>query len=367
MAPELSSNWKRLQAQIKSESAITSSSSSASKATIKRKADDRSASQSQPKRQKVHNPTKQRSERRLSSSSHPSSKASHKSTPKPTTAKSTMGVTQSSVVAKGTPTTITPSLALWAEDNDISAEDLAEAYNLGVKNNALLTATATPMPRVNEGLAPGVEVGKYIAIDCEMVGVGLEGRESALARVSVVDFHGRQVYDSFVSPRERVTDWRTAITGITPRVLATARPFDEVQAAVAELLKGRIIVGHDIRHDLAALQLSHPSSDIRDTSRFVGYRKYGHGPKPALRVLAREVLGVEIQMGYHSSIEDARVAMLLFRRRKSEFDVQHASRYGLPTEKTTASETVGGGSNGGNKGQAVKAKKGGGKKKKKKH
>ncbi|KAI2640850.1 ribonuclease H-like domain-containing protein [Hypomontagnella submonticulosa] len=347
MAQELSSNWKRLQAKIKGESATTSSSSPpVSKANAKRKADNKSVSQSHPKRQKVHNPAKQRPERRQSSSQ-PPSKASNK----PTT-KSAMGVTQSSVIAKGTPSTITPSLALWAEDNDISAEDLAEAYNLGVKNNASLTAAGASKPRVNEGLAPGVEVGKYIAIDCEMVGVGPEGRESALARVSVVDFHGRQVYDSFVSPRERVTDWRTAITGITPRVLATARSFDEVQIAIAELLKDRIVVGHDIRHDLAALQLSHPSSHVRDTARFAGYRKYGHGPKPALKVLAREVLGVEIQMGHHSSIEDARVAMLLFRRRKSEFDVQHASRYGLPTEKTTASETI-------------KAKKGGGRKKKK--
>lgn len=274
-----------------------------------------------------------------------------------------MGVTQSSVIAKGTPTTITPSLALWAEDNDISPEDLAEAYKLGIKDNASLTAAEKP--RVNEGHAPGIEVGKYLGLDCEMVGVGPEGRESALARVSIVDFHGRQVYDSFVRPREYVTDWRTHITGITSKTLAAARSFDEVQAAVADLLKDRILVGHDIRHDLTVLQLSHPSGLVRDTARFAGYRRYGHGPKPALRVLAREVLGVEIQTGHHSSIEDARVAMLLFRRKKSDFDVQHASRFGLPTEKTIASETIGAsGSN--SKGQPAKSKKGAGKKKKKK-
>ncbi|OTA97406.1 hypothetical protein M434DRAFT_391867 [Hypoxylon sp. CO27-5] len=362
MAQELSSNWKKLQAKIKAESTTALPSSSVTKTALKRKVDDKKITQSHSKRQKLQNPVKQQQEK-------PSAKpTNHKPNGKPTP-KKPMGVTQSSIIAKGTPTTITPSLALWAEDNDVSPEDLAEAYNLGVKNNASLAAAERP--RVNEGLAPGIEVGKYVALDCEMVGIGPEGRESALARVSIVDFHGRQVYDSFVRPRERVTDWRTHITGITPRIIATAREFDEVQAAVADLLKNRIVVGHDIRHDLAALQLSHPLGQIRDTARFAGYRQYGHGPKPALRVLAREVLGVEIQTGHHSSIEDARVAMLLFRRKKSDFDVQHASRFGLPTEKTTASETAsvnngrGGTESAGNKGQAAKSKKG--KKKKKKH
>ncbi|KAI1413800.1 ribonuclease H-like domain-containing protein [Hypoxylon sp. FL1857] len=360
MAQDLSSNWKKLQAKIKAESTTTSS-TSAPKTVAKRKAEDGQTSHSHSKRQKLQKPFKQQEGK-------PSSKpTNHKVSNKPTP-KKPMGITQSSAIAKGPPTTITPSLALWAEDNDVSPEDLAEAYNLGAKHNASLVAAEKP--RVNEGLAPGIEVGKYVALDCEMVGVGPEGRESALARVSIVDFHGRQVYDSFVRPRERVTDWRTHITGITPRIIATAREFDEVQAAVADLLKNRIVVGHDIRHDLAALQLSHPSGQIRDTARFAGYRQYGHGPKPALRVLAREVLGVEIQTGHHSSIEDARVAMLLFRRKKSDFDVQHASRYGLATEKTAASETAavnggrGGDGGGGNKGQATKSKKG---KKKKKH
>ena len=204
--------------------------------------------------------------------------------------------------------------------------------------------------RANEGLAPAdviAALGRYVAIDCEMVGCGPEGRESILARVSAVDFHGRQVYDSLVRPRagDRVTDFRTRFTGLTGmRDFARAREFDVVQADVIKLLsgndngngngnggsKGRILVGHDIRHDLAALELAGwlPGDRVRDTARSAVYKGYGHGRKPALRVLAREVLGVEIQGGAHSSLEDARVAMLLFRRRKPEFDVEHAAKYG---------------------------------------
>jgi RNA exonuclease 4 len=165
------------------------------------------------------------------------------------------------------------------------------------------------------------------------VGVGPGGQDHMLARVSCVDFHCNQVYDSFVIPREPVTNYRTAITGITASTLrpSAARPFDEVQADVANLLKGRILVGHDVRHDLAVLELNHPTPQTRDTSRHSTFRSFGYGPKPALRVLAREVLGLDdFQKAQHSSIEDARVAMLLFRAKKSEFDVENASRYGMP-------------------------------------
>ncbi|KAI0173297.1 ribonuclease H-like domain-containing protein [Hypoxylon sp. FL1284] len=357
MAQELSSNWKKLQAQIKSESSLDPPSSKF-KPKAKRKAEEQTPAHVPPKRHKSQQTSKQ------PLSPNPHNKSTHpKSRPAPNTFKKPMGVTQSSVIAKGTPTTITPSLALWAEDNDVSPEDLAEAYELGVKTNASLGGSE--QDRLNEGLAPGVEIGKYIALDCEMVGVGPGGFESALARVSVVDFRGRQVYDSLVRPREPVTDWRTHVTGLKPGSLSAARAFDEVQAAVAALLRGRVLVGHDLRHDLAALELLHPAGAVRDTARFSGYRRYGHGPKPALRVLARDVLGVDVQAGHHSSLEDARVAMLLFRRRKSDFDVQHAARFGLPAEKTIASEAVGAGS-GSSREQLDKSKKGPAKTKKKK-
>lgn len=240
-----------------------------------------------------------------------------------------MGAGQSSKIDTGP----SPSLASWAAENDISPESLAEAYGLGLRNNSLLTSEAE---KVNAGLTEKLEVGKYIAMDCEMVGVGEGGYESALARVSLVDFHGRQVYDSYVKPQERVTDWRTAITGLTQKDMRFARDFDEVQGQVAELLRGRILVGHDVKHDLDALKLGHSARDIRDTSKFPGFKQYGNGRKPALARLAREILGVEIQGGAHSSVEDAKVAMALFRRHKPAFDVDHANRFPTTTGSAKA-------------------------------
>ncbi|PHH60838.1 hypothetical protein CDD81_1135 [Ophiocordyceps australis] len=219
-----------------------------------------------------------------------------------------------------------PSISLWAEDNDISAEDLAEAYGLGLGSDSL--ATASKEDKTNHGLIEGHQIGKFVAIDCEMVGVGPGGYESALARVSLVDFHGKQIYDSYVKPQEKVTDWRTAVSGISPAEMKFARDFSEVQEQVCAIMQHRVLVGHDLAHDLEALKLSHPAQDIRDTVMHPGFRKYADGRKPSLRVLARNILGVEIQSGAHSSIEDARVTMLIFRKNKPEFDVSHAFRYG---------------------------------------
>jgi RNA exonuclease 4 len=55
---------------------------------------------------------------------------------------------------------------------------------------------------------------KYIAIDCEMVGVGIDGTESSLARVSVVNFYGTVELDEIVRQKERVVDYRTEYSGI---------------------------------------------------------------------------------------------------------------------------------------------------------
>lgn len=176
--------------------------------------------------------------------------------------------------------------------------------------------------------ASSAEVGKYIAIDCEMVGVGPNpDRESALARVSIVNYKGDQIYDSFVLPKEKVTDWRSKVSGITPACMVDARNFEEVQKDVAELLEGRILIGHAVQNDLNALLLSHPKRDIRDTSVHPPYRKIAGGAKPRLKILAAELLGLKIQGAAHSSVEDARATMLLFQRDKEAFEREHSKKW----------------------------------------
>ena len=60
-------------------------------------------------------------------------------------------------------------------------------------------------------------------MDCEMVGVGLEGKESILARVSIVNHFGQCLYDKYAKPVEKVTDYRTFVSGIRPADLKNGK------------------------------------------------------------------------------------------------------------------------------------------------
>ncbi|KAG9079679.1 3'-5' exonuclease, partial [Ceratobasidium sp. 370] len=121
-----------------------------------------------------------------------------------------------------------------------------------------------------------------------MVGVGEDGKESSLARASIVDYHGRVVLDEFanaqqfVQQRERVTDYRTQYSGVRPENMINARPFGDIQARVAELLApaDRILVGHALSNDLAALLLTHPASRTRDTQLYAGKKPSARLAKP---------------------------------------------------------------------------------------
>jgi len=161
---------------------------------------------------------------------------------------------------------------------------------------------------------------KQVAIDCEMVGIGSDGIESMIARVSIVNRHGDCIYDKYVKPRETVVDYRTAVSGIRPEDLRNAEDFKNVQKEVADILKGRILVGHALKHDLDVLYLSHPRRSWRDTSRYEPFRRISKGMTPSLKKLAQELLGREIQVGEHNSVEDARTAMQLYMLYKNKWE-----------------------------------------------
>ncbi|KAI9827249.1 MAG: 3'-5' exonuclease [Thelocarpon impressellum] len=243
------------------------------------------------------------------------------------------------------PTTRNRRPAVRASDTPDDASDLASfaaEHDISVPQQTIASSFASA-DRPNAGLTPGISIGKFVALDCEMVGIGGTGADesSVLARVSVVDWHGRQVYDSFVKPRERVTDWRTSISGVGAWHMSTARTLEEVQASIAGLLDGRILVGHGIRHDLQVLLLSHPRSDIRDTSRHPPFRKLAGGKTPGLKKLARSYLGWEIQTGTHSSIEDARATMMVFRQCKEAFEAEHSKKFPTSTRQPASEDGTG--------------------------
>lgn len=156
-----------------------------------------------------------------------------------------------------------------------------------------------------------------------MVGVGARPwADSQVARVSLVNFHGVQLYDTYVRPAQAVTDYRTAVSGIRPADLRAGRPFDEVQADVRVFLAGRVLVGHAVRHDLAVLGLRHPRHMVRDTGKLEKWHEMMATSMPSLKGLVEKVLGQKIQDGEHDSVVDARACMALYRAERDAFEAQ---------------------------------------------
>jgi hypothetical protein len=65
----------------------------------------------------------------------------------------------------------------------------------------------------SERISPKIKAN-YVGLDCEMVGIGIGGKVSALARCCLVDFQGEVIYDEFVRPPGFVTDFRTKWSGV---------------------------------------------------------------------------------------------------------------------------------------------------------
>lgn len=224
-----------------------------------------------------------------------------------------------------------PTTLPWFAE-DLSPEDLALVHRRGGRPSTSSSHLSSNLDSQNDEedseirkkkvILGGVDLSKekkepgtYIAIDCEMVGVGPEGRESILARVSIVNWHGAVLMDTFVKPKEKVTDYRTWVSGVRASDLHDAPSFEKVQADVAEMIKGRILIGHAIHNDLKALLLSHPKPLIRDTAQNKLCKELAKPKHPSLKKLVLLKLGIDIQKqgSEHSSVEDARATMALYR------------------------------------------------------
>lgn len=172
---------------------------------------------------------------------------------------------------------------------------------------------------------------KIVALDCEMVGVGRYGRDSVLARACVVSGHGEVIIDEYCSSQYRITDYRTPVSGIEEKHMKNAQPFSALQEKVKNAIAGKIVVGHGLEHDFAVLKIDHQEKMKRDTAEFFrGKFTHAHdifsiiyntgNKRPALKTLARDQLGREIQNGAHSPAIDAKTALDIYLKNREEWE-----------------------------------------------
>lgn len=240
-----------------------------------------------------------------------------------------------------------------SKDDDKKKKKAATAPSFP-RINDLLTQHATQQKindklskqkSINDALSTA-EKSRYVAIDCEMVGVGSDGKKSALARASVVNYEGEVLLDTFVRVPERVTDFRTHVSGVRPKNIHvtndSAMDHDEVRNAVGNILLDKILVGHALKNDLSVLMLSHPKCDIRDTAKYKPFmratgRSGGKLRPRKLRDLVLEHLGQKIQVEgeAHCSVDDARASMELFKVVRNKWEKELLASGGKKKKKSS--------------------------------
>ena len=202
-----------------------------------------------------------------------------------------------------------------------------------------------------------------VAFDCEMVSckptlewllrapvkTGKRKRTpsevSVAAHCAVVDYNYKVLYNSFIRSNLSVTNWR----GIRHGDMVTAIPFEEAREQILSLLKCNLVVANDIRHDLASLQIRKvidlPLCNIRDTSTCGILRRRANIPREhphaKLQELAKGVLHCKVQKKKpHNPVEDAQVAMELYRNVEEEWEREVSRQYNSGTGSESSDDTL---------------------------
>ena len=164
------------------------------------------------------------------------------------------------------------------------------------------------------------------------------GQDSILARVSFVNYFGNCVYDKFIKPLKKVTDYRTDISGIQPKDFDEqgAEDFEKVQKEVLNIVQGKILVGYSVKKNLKLLALPpHPKENIRecDTSTYNPFQKIFRGTChkyssfktceiPSLKEVIYETLDGDGGDGdlKTDSVQDAKNLMKIYKKFREEWE-----------------------------------------------
>ncbi|KAM0123539.1 hypothetical protein ACHAP3_011058 [Botrytis cinerea] len=160
--------------------------------------------------------------------------------------------------------------------------------------------------------ASGEPKFRAVTVDCEMAGTS--GGTGEVVMLCVIDYiTGAVLLHRFVCPREKITQMRSSIHGISKSTLDNANLQGQAlsgwEGARSELWKyiddHTILVGHALQHDLDALRIIHPrivDSGILSRNA-VGIRRIQWG----LQTLCSELLNIKIRNkkgGIHDCFED---------------------------------------------------------------
>jgi len=175
--------------------------------------------------------------------------------------------------------------------------------------------------------------GGKLAIDSEFVYTASDETDNdsatnhTLARLSILLDQGfpEDVFvDDYIHVKEPVVDYLTQFSGINEGDLSPAtstHPLSMMKETYIKLRylidRGHVFVGHGLKKDFRTINVVVPQRQVIDTVEIFHLSRQR---KISLRFLAAVLLGTKIQSETHCSVEDARTALLCF---KKSLDLKH--------------------------------------------
>src|SRR5256885_10531340 len=128
-------------------------------------------------------------------------------------------------------------------------------------------------------------------------------------------------YQQLIDPQRRISPGVTALTGISQSMVAGQPTFAQQLPAAMELLRGAILVGHNVRFDLSFLGrefrrsgteigAAFPDAHVLDTVR-LARKRFGRGGNGLQRLAPR--LGIMPTVA-HRALADAQTTHLVFEK-----------------------------------------------------
>lgn len=161
-----------------------------------------------------------------------------------------------------------------------------------------------------EKYEPVTDESPMFGVDCEMCRTSTGYNE--LTRISIVNEDHKTIYESLVRPTNKIIDYLTKYSGITPEMMMTVtKDLATVQKEVQQLLPpDAILIGQSLNVDLHAMKMFHPYCiDTSVIFNITGERRR----KTKLQTLSKTFLDEIIQENAdgHDSVEDSLASLKL--------------------------------------------------------